>query len=55
MNIFENILVFILTFIVNVLLYSYVFAGINIFLACILMIIIDLLIWFITDYLFDEF
>ena len=52
---FVKFLIFILTFLVNVLLYNYVFAGINIFLACILMIVIDILIWFIAEYLFGEF
>lgn len=48
-------LIFILTFIVNVLLYNYVFAGLNIFLTCIILIVIDILIWIIADALTDNF
>lgn len=54
MEAFEKFLIFILTFAINVLLYNYVFAGLNIFLTCIILIVIDILIWALADYLCDE-
>ena len=58
MESFVKFLIFILAFIVNVLLYNYVFAGLGIFLTCIILIAIDILIWIVadalTDYLCDE-
>lgn len=53
MEAFEKFLIFILTFFVNVLLYNYVFAGLNIFLTCIILIVIDVLIWELINYLCD--
>ena len=57
MELFINFIIFILTFIINVMLYNLFFAGLNIFLTCILMIVIDILIWIVAralaDYLCD--
>ena len=55
MEAFVKFLIFMLTFIVNVLLYNYVFAGLSIFLACIILIVIDILIWIVADALADYF
>ncbi len=49
MEAFTKFLIFILTFLINVLLYNFVFAGLNIFLTCIILIVIDILIWMVAD------
>ena len=57
MELFVNFMIFILTFILNVMLYNLFFAGLNIFLTSIILIVIDILVWIVAralaDYLCD--
>jgi len=43
--------IFILTFIINVMLYNMFFVGVNIILTSIILIVTDILIWFIAEHL----
>ena len=54
MELFVNFMIFILTFILNVMLYNSVFAGLNIFLTSIMLIAIDILVWIVARALADD-
>ena len=57
MSIFENILIFLLTFMVNIIMGPVLtLAGVtSIGWQIVILVLIDLLIWFISDYLFGKF
>jgi len=57
MSIFENFLIFLLTFMVNLIVGPVLtLAGVtSIGWQIVILVLIDLLIWFIADYLFGKF
>ena len=54
MEAITKFLIFILTFIINVMLYNLFFVGVNIILTSIILVVIDVLIWFAAEKLADS-